>query len=131
MRLMNLYFYTFYRLYKRLQINPWGDGTYIVAIITLIALEVWILHCLLGNVALIAGTAIIRDEVILFFSPASVIVSSAFTYVTICRHFRGHQCIVHFDKWPRERHKLAGLLLRGLVLLLMMNTIWMVEWMEN
>lgn len=127
MRFMNLYFYTFYRLYKRLQINPWGDGTYTAAMLTLIALEVWILHCLLGNVALIAGTVIISDKVMMFFTPASVVAASVFTYVSIYRHFRGHQCIILFDIWPRERHKIAGITVRVLAVMLTINAIVIVQ----
>lgn len=130
MKLMNLYFYTFYRLYKRLQINPWGAGTYHAAIITLALIEVWILHCLLGNVALFAGSGIISDHVMMFFTPASFVIASVFTYVTIYRHFRGHQCIILFDTWPGLRHKIAGIIVRGVALLLGINAIVIVQSIE-
>lgn len=130
MKLMNLYFYTFYRLYKRLQINPWGDGTYHATVITLTVIEVWVLHCLLGNVALVAGAGIISNNVMMFYTPASFVAASVFTYVTIYRHFRGHQCIVLFDSWPKERHKIAGVIVRGVAVVLAIDAILIVESLE-
>lgn len=130
MKWMNLYFYAFYRLYKRLQLNQWGDGTYVVTMFTLIALEVWILHCLLGDVALLVGLEVISNRVMLFFTPASIVSASVFTYITIYRHFRGHHCILLFDSWPPGRHKIAGITVRLIAAVLIANSICLLQLSE-
>lgn len=127
MKYMNLYFYTFYRLYQRLQINPWGNRNYYLTIVTLVALEVWVLHCFLGNLALIAGEHIINDNVIAFFLPAAFLVCSIFTYITIYQYKRGDQCVIIFDRWPKERHKLAGWIVRAIAVLLVINTMYLLS----
>lgn len=127
MRFMNLYFYTFYRLYNRFQINPWGNTNYYVAIATLLFLEVWVLHCLLGNLALIAGEQLLNDNVIAFFLPASFLFSLTFTYFTIYQSKRGHQCVIIFDNWPKKRHRLARWIVRGIGVLFVIDTMYLLS----
>lgn len=127
MKYMNLYFYTFYRLYQRLQINPWGNFNYCLTIITFIVLEAWVLHCVLGNIALIFGHHIISDSVLIFYTPGAIVAASIFTYITIYRFNRGHTCIIIFDKWPKEKHKSAILLVKAITILLMVNSWWIVD----
>jgi hypothetical protein len=127
MKFMNLYFYTFYRLYQRLQINPWGNINYYLSLITLVVLEVWVLHCLLGDVALVVGEHIINDNIIAFSLPAAFLLASIFTYITIYQYKRGHQCVIIFDRWPKERHRLARWLVRFIGVLFVLDTMYLLS----
>lgn len=129
MKFMNLYFYTFYRLYQRLQINPWGNANYNLAIVTLVVLEIWVLHCIIGNIALVFGMHIVDDSIIAFYGPAALVAASIFTYITIYRYQRGHQCVIIFDKWPKERHKRAILLVKAVTIFLVIDTIWILRYL--
>jgi hypothetical protein len=129
MKFMNLYFYTFYRVYQMLQITSRRNINYRIAILSVVALKVWVILCMLANVAIAFRFHISYTGLAISLTTA-IILASSFTFITIYKQDRGYQCLNIFERWPQLRHKVAIWILKVITVLLISDSIYIVDCLE-
>lgn len=132
MTIKEAYYYLYYRLYKawRKNYNPLLSADFRTDI-SIIAIKIWFLGLVGIYLSILLGVKLPRLSLTspMVFIPFALAVGSTLYFFTFSNRWKPY--FEKFEKWPKRKNRIGGIIVWGIIILLFINLLVSVELMKK